>query len=59
MFGPPHMADGVAVGKDTVGAKVTSPAGVGDGPGETVHVGGRDCSLIGSAAPSGWEAKAW
>ncbi len=43
MFGPPHIAEGVAVGKEISGASVTDPGRVGDGPGEAVHVGGRDC----------------
>lgn len=58
MFGPPHIADGVVVGGTVInGARVTEPGRVGDGPGDAVHVGGRDCWLTGSAGPSGCDAK--
>ncbi len=54
MFGPPHIAAGVVVGGMVInGARVTDPGRVGDGPGDAVHVGGRDCWLTGSAGPSG------
>ena len=58
MFGPPQKTDGVLVGNDIVGTRVTRPEDVIGVPGEGVHVGGKAHGVNGSAGPRGCEANA-
>jgi len=58
--GPLHFATGVLVGNEIVGAIVTKPCAVGAGPGEAVHVGGKDCGAkVGNDGPKGCAATVW